>query len=503
MSHSPMPEALYTAAQTRELDRIAIEQAGIPGDILMTRAGEAAFLLLREQWPEARNLAIVCGAGNNGGDGYVVALLAIHAGLHPLVYATVAPEHLSGDAEVMALRAMQEGVPVTVLGDGAAADFSTADVIVDGLLGTGLRGPVREQQVPLVRAINQSGKPVLALDIPSGLSADSGAAPGDVVQADHTITFIGVKRGLLTGEGPTLTGVLHFDDLRVPASVYEKVEVSCRRPTLEAFHAALKPRRPTAHKGQFGHVLVIGGDHGYAGAAVMAAQAAARCGAGLVSLATRRDHCALMLTRQPEVMVRGVENGDELKPLLEKATVIVLGPGLGQGPWGQTLLRKVLATSVPRVLDADALNLMAGKDLKPATVPQVITPHPGEAGRLLEMATGAVQQDRFASVCRLQKKLGGTVLLKGAGTLVASDGEVLALNTSGNPGMATGGMGDVLSGIIGALLAQGLTAHDAARFGALLHGMAADRAAARDGQRGLLASDLLAPLRHLLNGIAP
>lgn len=503
MSHSPMPEALYTAAQTRELDRIAIEQAGIPGDILMTRAGEAAFLLLREQWPEARNLAIVCGAGNNGGDGYVVALLAIHAGLHPLVYATVAPEQLSGDAEVMALRAMQEGVPVTVLGDGAAADFSTADVIVDGLLGTGLRGPVREQQVPLVRAINQSGKPVLALDIPSGLSADSGAAPGDVVQADHTITFIGVKRGLLTGEGPTLTGVLHFDDLRVPASVYEKVEVSCWRPTLEAFHAALKPRRPTAHKGQFGHVLVIGGDHGYAGAAVMAAQAAARCGAGLVSLATRRDHCALMLTRQPEVMVRGVENGDELKPLLEKATVIVLGPGLGQGPWGQTLLRKVLATSVPRVLDADALNLMAGKDLKPATVPQVITPHPGEAGRLLEMATGAVQQDRFASVCRLQKKLGGTVLLKGAGTLVASDGEVLALNTSGNPGMATGGMGDVLSGIIGALLAQGLTAHDAARFGALLHGMAADRAAARDGQRGLLASDLLAPLRHLLNGIAP
>src|SRR5690606_28785065 len=428
---------------------------------------------------------------------------AIHAGLHPQVHATVAPEHLSGDAEVMALRAMQEGVPVTVLGDGAAADFSTADVIVDGLLGTGLRGPVREQQVPLVRAINQSGKPVLALDIPSGLSADSGAAPGDVVQADHTITFIGVKRGLLTGEGPTLTGVLHFDDLRVPSSVYEKVEVSCRRPTLEAFHAALKPRRPTAHKGQFGHVLVIGGDHGYAGAAVMAAQAAARCGAGLVSLATRRDHCALMLTRQPEVMVRGVENGDELKPLLEKATVIVLGPGLGQGPWGQTLLRKVLATSVPRVLDADALNLMAGKDLKPATVPQVITPHPGEAGRLLEMATGAVQQDRFASVCRLQKKLGGTVLLKGAGTLVASDGEVLALNTSGNPGMATGGMGDVLSGIIGALLAQGLTAHDAARFGALLHGMAADRAAARDGQRGLLASDLLEPLRHLLNGIAP
>lgn len=502
MHSSPMPEALYTAAQTRELDRIAIEQAGMPGDLLMTRAGEAAFLLLREQWPQARTLTVVCGAGNNGGDAYVVALLAIHAGLHPQVVATVAPDALAGDAAMMALRAMQEGVPVTVLAAGEAAEFGDADVIVDGLLGTGLRGPVRPDLVPLISAINRSGKPVLALDIPSGLSADSGAAPGAVVQADHTITFIGVKRGLLTGEGPALTGELHFDDLRVPASVYEKVPASCFRPSLSAFHARMAPRRATAHKGLFGHVLVIGGDHGYAGAAVMAAQAAARSGAGLVSLATRRDHCALMLTRQPEVMVRGVENGDELAPLLEKATVVVIGPGLGQGPWGQTLLRKVLATRLPRVLDADALNLMAGLTLTPATVPQVVTPHPGEAGRLLDMATGAVQQDRFASVCRLQKKLGGTVLLKGAGTLVASDGEALALNTSGNPGMATGGMGDVLSGVIGALLAQGLSAHDAARFAALLHGMAADRAAAQHGQRGLLATDLLEPLRHLLNGIA-
>ena len=194
MHSSPMPEALYTAAQTRELDRIAIEQAGMPGDLLMTRAGEAAFLLLREQWPQARTLTVVCGAGNNGGDGYVVALLAIHAGLHPQVVATVAPDALDGDAAMMALRAMQEGVPVTVLAAGETADFGDADVIVDGLLGTGLRGPVRPDLVPLISAINRSGKPVLALDIPSGLSADSGAAPGAVVQADHTITFIGVKR---------------------------------------------------------------------------------------------------------------------------------------------------------------------------------------------------------------------------------------------------------------------------------------------------------------------
>ena len=499
MSHHPLPSALYTAAQTRELDRQAMTVAGIPGDILMTRAGEAAFLLLREQWPHARNVAVVCGGGNNGGDGYVVALLAAHAGLHPQVFACTPISALTGDAREMAERVQAEGIPVVELAE-LVPDLSTADVIVDAMLGTGLRGPVRASQVPLVEAINACGVPVLALDIPSGLSADSGAAPGAVVRADHTMTFIGVKRGLLTGEGPALTGTLHFADLGVPASVFEAVPAACVRPTLKEFLRQRAPRRPTAHKGLFGHVLVIGGDHGYAGAAVLAAQAAARCGSGLVSLATRREHCALMLTRQPEVMACGIENGDDLLPLLEKASVLVVGPGLGQGPWGRTLLNKVLASDKPRVLDADALNLMAVMTRQRATVTQVITPHPGEAGRLLDAATGAVQQDRFAAVSRLQKMMGGTVLLKGAGTLIQSDGAPLALNTSGNPGMATGGMGDVLSGVIGALLAQGLNAHDAARYGALLHGLAADRAVQNEGESGLLASDLLPYLRRLING---
>lgn len=501
MPDHALPRALYTAAQTRELDRLAIESAGIPGDVLMTRAGEAAFLLLREQWPQAREVAVLCGAGNNGGDGYVVALLAAHAGLHPHVYASTPVTALTGDARDMAERVLAEGIEVVTL-EGSVPALSGADVIVDGLLGTGLRGPVRDALVPLIEAINQAGVPVLALDIPSGLSADSGAAPGAVVRADHTITFIGIKRGLLTGEGPALTGALHFDDLRVPQQVYDAVAPDCVRPTLEGFLTQRQPRRATAHKGLFGHVLVIGGDHGYAGAAVLAAQAAARCGAGLVSLATRREHCALMLTRQPEVMARGVENGDDLLPLLEKASVVVIGPGLGQGPWGQALLRKVLASDRPRVVDADALNLMAAMTVPPTPEGQVqvVTPHPGEAGRLLAMPTGAVQQDRFAAVRRLQGKLGGTVLLKGAGTLVSSAGEVLALNTSGNPGMATGGMGDVLSGVIGALLAQGYGAHDAARFGALLHGLAADLAVVEQGESGLLASDLLPMLRRLING---
>ncbi|MDF1782439.1 MAG: NAD(P)H-hydrate dehydratase [Alcanivoracaceae bacterium] len=504
MTYHSLPCALYTAAETRELDRLAIEQEGIPGDILMTRAGEAAFLLLREQWPHARDIAVVCGSGNNGGDGYVVALLAANAGLHPTVFASTPVSALQGDALTMAERVQAEGVPIIEIAGASGADFSAVDVIVDGLLGTGLRGPVRPALVPVIASINQSGKPVLALDIPSGLSADSGAAPGEAVQAAHTITFIGVKRGLVTGEGPMLTGVLHFDDLRVPEAVYANVAPQCWRPSLAEFRQFMTPRLATAHKGQFGHVLVIGGDYGYAGAAVLSAQSAARCGAGLVTLATRKEHCALMITRQPEVMTRGIEKADDLLPLLEKATVVVIGPGLGQGPWGQALLNKVLASDLPRVLDADALNLIAAdieqKSFPKAPAEQVITPHPGEASRLLGAATGAVQQDRFAAAGRLQALAGGTVLLKGAGTLISSDAEMLALNTSGNPGMAAGGMGDVLSGVIGALLAQGLSAHNAARFGALLHGLAADQAAAQDGERGLLASDLLMPLRHLLNG---
>lgn len=497
-----LPQSLYTAAQTRELDRLATDEAGIASADLMMRAGEAAFALLRRQWPTARELAVVCGAGNNGGDGYVVALLAAQAGLHPIVYASAPLASLRGDALLMAKRAQAEGVVVVELSEQAELPtFHDADVVVDALLGTGLRGPVRAVLVALVESINRSGKSVLAIDIPSGLNADSGTAPGAVVCADHTMTFIGVKRGLLTGDGPSLTGELHFDGLQVPQAVFDRLPKDCQRPTLPDLHLLMGNRSRTAHKGQCGHVLVIGGDHGYAGAALLAAQAAARCGAGLVSMATRKAHCTQMVVSQPEIMARGVETAAELERLLERATVVVIGPGLGQSPWGRMLLSVVMGSALPRVIDADALNMMATRKPLPTTSVQVMTPHPGEAGRLLSLATGAVQQDRFAAVRSLQKSYGGTVLLKGAGTLVATEGLPLALNTSGNPGMASGGMGDVLSGVIGALLAQGLSSHDAARYGALVHGLAADAAVQCEGERGLLASDLLLPLRRLLNNV--
>ncbi|MBZ2190250.1 NAD(P)H-hydrate dehydratase [Alcanivorax sp. JB21] len=505
---------LDSADGTRALDRIAIE--GVPGaDVqgsgaqaiagatLMQRAGQAAFDLLRQRWPDAQRLLVCCGGGNNGGDGYVVARLAADAGLAPVILPLVPLDALKGDALTMAERAAD--VPHIALTELPAALHDT-DLIVDALLGTGLSTPVREPVAGLIDALNASGKPSLALDLPSGLHADTGNPLGVAVRASATITFIGVKTGLLTGAGPDHCGALHFDDLDVPAAVYAAVPPAalCPRPALIS---EMLPRRLRAgHKGLYGHVLVIGGDQGYAGAAMMAAQAALRCGAGLVSVATRAEHVSGFLTRQPELMVPGTETRAALDTLLAKASVLVVGPGLGQGAWGRTMLAAAVDAGLPMVLDADAINLLAAQDL-PRRANAVWTPHPGEAARMLDYSTAAIQQDRFAALRKLTAATGGAVLLKGVGTLISASvgasGDALppVLIQRGNPGMATGGMGDVLSGIIGALLGQGLMPRDAAAVGALVHAMAADRCTASAGERGLLATDLLAQLPALVNGI--
>ena len=499
MAANEFPEHLHDAAGVRELDRRAIEEGGISGETLMIRAGEAAFRHLQAHWPGVERPAIVCGSGNNGGDGYVVALLALRAGLQPEVYATVAPAALRGEARAMAERALADGVPVTVLAE-AVPDFSAHDLVVDGLLGTGLAGPVRPALGAVIEAINDCGLPVLALDIPSGLGADTGAVLGHAVRADVTVTFVGMKRGLLTGAGPACCGQLYFEDLAIPESISASLPAVCRRVQWGALGRYLPRRRRDAHKGDNGHVLVVGGDHGFAGAVALAAEAAARSGAGLVSVATRAAHVPALVGRRPELMVRAVEYGEDLTPLLARATVVVCGPGLGRDAWGFGLLKRVLASGLPMVLDADALNLISEHPLQWAG-DAVLTPHPGEAARLLGSTTAAVQSDRFSAVRELAGRFHCTALLKGPGTLVAGPRPPLALVDAGNPGMASGGMGDVLSGIIGALLAQGLAPFDAARFAALVHGLAADRAVLHQGERGLLASDLMPHIRRLLNGV--
>jgi NAD(P)H-hydrate epimerase len=347
----------------------------------------------------------------------------------------------------------------------------------------------------------------VAVDIPSGLCSDSGCVRGVAVHAAHTVTFIGRKRGLYTAAARDHCGELHFDALGVPGEVHETVPAGAELLSLGALLAALPPRARTAHKGHFGHVLVIGGGRGMAGAAAMAAESAARCGAGLVSLATWPGNVAATVARRPEVMAHGVAHGHELEPLLARASVLVIGPGLGRGPWAQQLLVRALATGKPAVLDADALNAIADGEV-PAELPRaqcVVTPHPGEAARLLGTTTPGIEADRFAALQRLRALFPGAVVLKGAGTLVASGaaGGRTGVCPYGNPGMASGGMGDVLSGVLGALLAQGLVPGDAARLGVCLHARAADLAAAAEGERGLLATDLVPWLRRLLNAGAP
>lgn len=497
---SELPAPLYRAEAVREIDRIAIHEAGIDGFELMSRAGGAAFDALRDRWPEARHLSIFCGTGNNGGDGYVMAALAEKAGLEAHCIQVGDSDKIQGDA----LTAWQHAKDAGASFEAFAPGFNcTADVVVDALLGTGLSGAAKGAQAEAIQVINDSGCPVLAVDIPSGLCADTGTCLGATVKAQVTVTFIGMKQGLLTGQAPDQVGELLFAGLEVPQSVLARVQASAT--LLNAGHVAhwLPPRSRLAHKGQNGHVLIIGGDAGMGGAAAMAAEAAGRVGAGLISVLTRPQHIAPILARRPECMVAAVDEGEDIRHWLERVDVVVAGPGIGQQPWGQSLLRQVLDCDCPLVLDADGLNLLAGWWQSGEKVvhraPWVLTPHPGEATRLLGITTQALMADRFDSVQALQQKYGAAVVLKGAGSLVASAEGRLWVSHSGNPGMASGGMGDVLSGVIGGLIAQGLSPSDAAACGVWVHGAAGDRATEQSGQRGLLASDLMPHLRRLVN----
>jgi NAD(P)H-hydrate epimerase len=475
------------------MDRFAIEQLGIPGIELMRRAGAAAFAALCRHWPKARTVSVLCGSGNNGGDGYVLARLAHAAGIDVRVYPVSPPEKLRGDALLAFEEYRQAEGPLL---DFIPANFEGAQVLVDGLLGTGLDREVEGVYAAVIRGVNQFHGGVLALDIPSGLHADTGRAMGEAVKADLTVSFIGLKQGLFTGDGPEHCGEVVFEDLQVPWAVQMSQSPSAR--LLPAWAGGLPRRSRATHKGHYGHVLVVGGAPGFSGAARMAAEAAARVGAGLVSVATHPEHAPLLNVGRPELMCRGISTAAELRPLLERASVIAVGPGLGleQAGWGRVLFEAVLDAGRPLAVDADALNLLA---ISPAKSDEwILTPHPGEAARLLKTTTAAIQADRFAAVTALQERFGGTVLLKGAGTLILGPSGPPSICSQGNPGMASGGMGDVLTGVIAGLLAQGLDFTEAAEAGVRLHSAAGDKAAL-DGERGMLAGDLLPWIRELVN----
>ena len=498
-NRSMLPTALYRARDVRELDRLAIEVAGVPGIDLMERAGAEAFRVLRERWPAARRVSVVAGPGNNGGDGFVVARLAASEGLSVSVDLVGDAARIAGDAAT-AYRRMLDARPGAIMTrSGAAGPVDDADVIVDALFGTGLARDVSGPAAEAVRAMNDAATPVLALDVPSGIHSDTGRVLGRAVRAAVTVCFIGLKQGLFTREGRECAGGIAYRDLGVPPWVLERVRASARRMAYEDCAGLLGPRRGDAHKGRFGHVLVVGGDHGFAGAARLAGEAACRTGAGLVSVATRPGHVAAIVASRPEMMVHGVESPGDLDALLDRATVVAVGPGLGRGGWGASLLERVVATDRALVVDADAVNLLSegAAPWPDAGMRAVVyTPHPGEAGRVLGEPANVLESDRFSAARTLAEAHPGTWLLKGAGTIVAEAGAVPRVCEGGNPGMASGGMGDVLTGVVAALLAQGLDGSDAASTGACVHAAAGD-AAARDGGRGMLASDVIAALRPL------
>jgi NAD(P)H-hydrate epimerase len=511
-----------TADEMRRADRLASERHGVPGLLLMENAGRAATdVLERVTGPvRGRRVVVVAGKGQNGGDGFVVARQLLARGAAVSVWLAADAGEIGGSARTNLDALRRSGVPVIEVPVSAAAVLAArvatargfhaalvgADLVVDALLGTGARGPATGRVACAIEAINRSGRPVCALDLPSGLSADHGDLLGPTVRATLTVTLGLAKVGLYLPAGVAHAGRVELADIGVPrAWLAEGIGAALLE---EDDVRALLPGRPVdSHKGRFGHLLVVAGSLGKTGAAVLASRGALRAGTGLVT-------CATASSQQPVVAGHLVEGMTEALPETASGSVsakavelvlewsrrtdaVAIGPGLGLDHETQSAVRD-LAREIerPLVLDADALTALAGRlgALRQARGPRLLTPHPGEAARLLDRTVAEVQADRLESARRLSGESGAVVALKGAYTVVAAPGGVVALNPTGNPGMASGGTGDVLTGVAGGLLAQGLAPEPALRAAVYLHGTAGDLAAALRGEAGLLAGDLVEQL---------
>lgn len=489
---------VYQVAQIRALEAAAIA-AGLAESTLMDQAGAAAFALLKKRYPNANRIGVCCGGGHNGGDGYVLARLAHAAGLVVTVLTPADPERLPPIAHLAYRAACAVGIDVQPAAKPLLAD-ANVEVWVDALLGIGLNTTVSATYAALIEALNDSPAPVFALDVPSGYCADTGMCLGVGVKADATLTFIGLKPGLLTHQGRAACGALHLDKLNLDPALYNTATPVANAWWGGRVPAVLGPRSPDAHKGHGGHVCIVGGNLGYAGAAQLAGVAALRVGAGLVSIATRPEQLPLVQAGHPELMCHGITNPDDLIPLLKRANVVLLGPGLGRDAWAASLFEGVMHASGRLVLDADALHFLQQTETRLVADNVVITPHPGEAARLLGCAVADVQADRLQALAALQSRYGATTVLKGPGTLVGNGQALPMICRSGHEGLASGGMGDVLAGVIAGLMAQTLSTLQAVQCGVLAHGWAADLASAElPGPRGLLASDLWPVLPRTVN----
>ncbi|TAN37674.1 MAG: NAD(P)H-hydrate dehydratase [Verrucomicrobia bacterium] len=517
---------VVSVAQMRELDRRAAEEFNIPSEELMDRAGDGVAEIV-EQLADLGGfrrpfVLLVAGRGNNGGDALAAAYYLKSDGFDCEVWIAGTKSEVKGDALKQLSRARQAGVPIHDLPtkeDWDAAEPIGADIIVDGVLGIGASGPARGPAIGAIQFINACSPEslVVSIDVPSGLDADTGRTEGEAVVADITATIGLPKPGLLDPAALEHVGVLDVVDIGIPPQVVAELPAESE---LEFVHrndmAALLPRRRRgAHKGDFGRVLLIGGARGYSGAITLAAQAAVRGGAGLVKVAVPQSIVTIVANQVPEAMVLGLDETEvgslsvaawkEIEHLLEEADAVLIGPGLTVHKDSFVLVRNLVRTSVaPFVLDADALNALQGQPhfLAKSRAPIVITPHPGEMARLFGQTVEQVQRDRRGVTIAAAKYTNGTVVLKGAGTLIAQKDLPLAVNLTGNPGMATGGAGDVLAGLLTALLGQHVKPYDAARLAVFLHGRSGDHIAWRKSQAGLTASDLVEEIPFVFRDLA-
>ncbi len=508
---------LVRAAEMQEMDRLAIQGLGIPGVVLMENAGRGASRAFLEHFlpQQGAKVAIICGRGNNGGDGYVVARYLYGAGLNPVVVVLSQLEKVQGDALVnlkiiQAMGVEIHQVPGLEQWKEASKIIDGAHYLVDAILGTGLNSPVKDFYAQVIEQINTSGKPVMAIDIPSGVNADTGAIMGAAVRADLTATFAYPKLGHFIFPGASLSGRVVRIDISIPPEVNTQVPPNVHLTEPDDIMEALRPPRPDIHKGHRGHLLILAGSPGKTGAACLSALGALRAGAGLVTVGIPKSLNPILEEKLTEAMTVPLPEtaegslskavADMLPQLLEGKTAIALGPGLGTNPETVELVRHIVSSSpIPIVLDADGVNALAGHTglIKQSKAPVVLTPHPGEMARLLETTSAQVQADRVGVVTSFVDSHPCCLVLKGARTLVASKGGGLWVNPTGNPALASGGSGDVLTGLVGGFLARGLGAELSALSGVYLHGLAADFLAEEAGQTGIMAGELIQVIPEL------
>ncbi|MBI5136270.1 MAG: NAD(P)H-hydrate dehydratase [Nitrospirae bacterium] len=510
---------IVTAAEMQAIDAATINGLGVPGLVLMEQAGTlTARAIVRHFGPPAgRRVVVLCGKGNNGGDGFVIARHLLNAGAAVTCHLAGGADGVQGDA-LANLRAFA-GLGGTLIaadaGHTLAHDLATADLVVDALFGTGLNQPLRAPAADWVNLLHQAHRPTVAVDIPSGVHADSGEVLGTAVRADLTVTFCRPKRGHFMGPGADLRGRLVVADIGIPDRAVADAEVAPRLIRPDQARAWLPQRAGSGHKGTYGHTLIVGGSPGMTGAPTLAALGALRVGSGLVTAAVPEGLNDILEQKLTEAMTLPVadtpdrtlapEAVAQLVRAAAERSVTVLGPGLSGHPDAARAARAfTLQCEGPLVIDADGLNAWAGHmDAFPRRpLPTVVTPHPGEMARLTGKPTAQVQHDRIGTACRFAHEHEVTVVLKGAHTVVADPFGQVWVNPTGNPALASGGTGDVLAGVIGGLLAQGRPAAEAAALGVFLHGLAADIWADRHGRAGLAAGDLAALLPEAMARLA-